>query len=175
MKKKIKNNAWNIRHLVDEQFVPLAQRTSVLYCRLTDFFMCYIGTLCIRETCCLFVKTWLYIGRMNVMLSSLFLIKKVNAIAGINAWQHPIKLPSLLYFFCFGESLVHCRYYIRVIKPQSQSRAYLITKGAGLRQGTQLQRGARRYSRMGTLYYCVNITTLGPPVAFKIWWEKPTG
>ena len=25
---------------------------------------------------------------------------------------------------------------------------------------------------MGTLYYCVHITTLGPPVAFKIWWEQ---
>ena len=32
-----KNNTWNIRHLVNELFVPLAQRTSVLYCRLTHF------------------------------------------------------------------------------------------------------------------------------------------
>ena len=32
-----KNNAWNIRRLVDESFVPASQRTSVLYCRLTDF------------------------------------------------------------------------------------------------------------------------------------------
>ena len=101
-----------------------------------DGFFYVLYTLCIRETCCLFVKTWLYIGRMNVMLSSLFFNKKVYAIAGINAWQHPIKLPSVLYFFCFGESLVYCRYYIRVIKPQSQSRAYLITKGAALRQGS---------------------------------------
>ena len=32
-----KNNTWNIRCLVDESFVPSAKRTSVLYCRLTDF------------------------------------------------------------------------------------------------------------------------------------------
>ena len=32
-----KNNTWNIRRLVDESFVPLAQPTSVLYCKLTDF------------------------------------------------------------------------------------------------------------------------------------------
>ena len=33
----IKNNARNIRHLVDESFVPANQRTSVLYYRLSDF------------------------------------------------------------------------------------------------------------------------------------------
>jgi hypothetical protein len=32
-----KNNTWNIRNLVNELFVPLAQWTSVLFCRLTDF------------------------------------------------------------------------------------------------------------------------------------------
>ena len=31
-----KKNTWNIRRLVDKSFVPSAQRTSVLYCRLTD-------------------------------------------------------------------------------------------------------------------------------------------
>ena len=31
-----KNNAWNIRHLVDESFVPVNQQTSELYCRLSD-------------------------------------------------------------------------------------------------------------------------------------------
>ena len=31
-----KNDAWNTRRLVDKLFVPSAQRTSVLYCRLTD-------------------------------------------------------------------------------------------------------------------------------------------
>ena len=30
-------NEWNIRRLVDESFVPSAQQTSILYCRLTDF------------------------------------------------------------------------------------------------------------------------------------------
>ena len=33
-----KKNTWNFRRLVDESFVPSAQRTSVLYCRLTDFW-----------------------------------------------------------------------------------------------------------------------------------------
>ena len=28
---------WNIRRLVDDSFVPANQRTSVLYCRLSDF------------------------------------------------------------------------------------------------------------------------------------------
>ena len=32
-----KKYTWNVRRLVDESFVPSAQRTSVLYCRLTDF------------------------------------------------------------------------------------------------------------------------------------------
>ena len=32
-----KNNTWNIRRLVDKSFVPANQRTSVLYCRLSDF------------------------------------------------------------------------------------------------------------------------------------------
>ena len=32
------NNTWNIRHLVDESFVPASQQTSVLYWRLTDFY-----------------------------------------------------------------------------------------------------------------------------------------
>ena len=31
-----KKNTWNVRRLVNESFVPLAQRTSVLYCRLSD-------------------------------------------------------------------------------------------------------------------------------------------
>ena len=35
----IKNNAWNIRHLVNESFVPANQWTKVLYCRLSDFRM----------------------------------------------------------------------------------------------------------------------------------------
>ena len=33
-----RNNAWNIRGLVDQSFVPGNQWTSVLYCRLSDFF-----------------------------------------------------------------------------------------------------------------------------------------
>ena len=32
-----KNNAWNIRRLVNESFVPPSQQTSILYCRLSDF------------------------------------------------------------------------------------------------------------------------------------------
>ena len=32
-----KNNTWNIRCLVNESFIPSAQWTSILYCRLTDF------------------------------------------------------------------------------------------------------------------------------------------
>ena len=34
---KKNNDAWNLRHLVDESFVPSNQRTSVLYCKLSDF------------------------------------------------------------------------------------------------------------------------------------------
>ena len=32
-----KKNTWNIRHLVDESFVPATQQPSVLYWRLSDF------------------------------------------------------------------------------------------------------------------------------------------
>ena len=38
--KSIRNyekNTWNVRRLADELFVPTAQRTSVFYCRLSDF------------------------------------------------------------------------------------------------------------------------------------------
>ena len=35
-----KNNAWNIRRLVDESFVPANQRTSELYCRLSENRWC---------------------------------------------------------------------------------------------------------------------------------------
>ena len=34
---KKKGNTWSIRRLVDKSFVPSAQRTSILYCRLSDF------------------------------------------------------------------------------------------------------------------------------------------
>ena len=37
-----KNNTWNISSLVDESFVPANQHASVLYCRLTDFWRCYL-------------------------------------------------------------------------------------------------------------------------------------
>ena len=33
-----KKNTWNVKRLVDNLFVPLAHRTSVLYSRLTDFW-----------------------------------------------------------------------------------------------------------------------------------------
>ena len=32
-----KCHSWNVRQSVDEWFVPLSQRTNVLYCRLSDF------------------------------------------------------------------------------------------------------------------------------------------
>ena len=38
-----KNNTWNIICLVDESFVPSAQRNSILYCRLTDFTTCCLS------------------------------------------------------------------------------------------------------------------------------------
>ena len=34
---KTNDNTWNLKHLVDKSFVPANQRTSVLYCRLSDF------------------------------------------------------------------------------------------------------------------------------------------
>ena len=54
MKKKI--CTWNIRHLVNELFVPSAQRTSELRCRLSDFRIMYLrpagskmGNILIRQ------------------------------------------------------------------------------------------------------------------------------
>ena len=34
-----KNNAWNIRGLVDESFVLASQGASILYCRLSDLYI----------------------------------------------------------------------------------------------------------------------------------------
>ena len=34
--KSLKNKTWNIRRLVGDSFVPLSQRPSILYCRLSD-------------------------------------------------------------------------------------------------------------------------------------------
>ena len=52
----MKKNTWNIRRLVDESFVPSAQRTSVLYCRLTDFYICICrGQLYLTQFEC---QTW---------------------------------------------------------------------------------------------------------------------
>ena len=34
-----RNNTWNIRLLVDDSFVPSSKQPSVLYCKLTDFFI----------------------------------------------------------------------------------------------------------------------------------------
>ena len=34
-----KNNTWNIKCLVNESFVPVNQGTSILYCRLSDFYL----------------------------------------------------------------------------------------------------------------------------------------
>ena len=40
-----KKNTWNKRCWVDESFVPSAQQTSILYCRLTDFRLAWQCTL----------------------------------------------------------------------------------------------------------------------------------
>ena len=32
-----RNNAWNIRHLVDDSFVPLSKRPIISYCKSADF------------------------------------------------------------------------------------------------------------------------------------------
>ena len=40
--KSIRNdekNTWNVRHLVNESFVPANQGISVLYCRFSDFWV----------------------------------------------------------------------------------------------------------------------------------------
>ena len=39
----MKKNAWDIRRLVDESFVPVNQQTSISYCRLSDFCMAVSG------------------------------------------------------------------------------------------------------------------------------------
>ena len=50
--KSIRNyekNTWNVRRLVDESFVPSAQRTSVLYCRLSDLKICVLASCTWRQ------------------------------------------------------------------------------------------------------------------------------
>ena len=45
-----KNNAWNIRHLVDDSFVPSSKPPSIMYCRLTDF--CWLSISGCFSTSC---------------------------------------------------------------------------------------------------------------------------
>ena len=45
-----KKTTWNVRCLVDMSFVPSAQRTSVLYCRLTDLRTGYMQHVCMLLT-----------------------------------------------------------------------------------------------------------------------------
>ena len=40
-----KNNAWNIRRLVDKSFVPSNQQTSVLYCRLSYLYPHFVANI----------------------------------------------------------------------------------------------------------------------------------
>ena len=48
-----KNDAWNIRQLVDESFVPASHRASVLYCRLSDLdIISYILRGDFQVSCC---------------------------------------------------------------------------------------------------------------------------
>ena len=44
LQKIMKKNTWNIRHLVEESFVPSTQRPSVLYWRLLDFWKVLLRT-----------------------------------------------------------------------------------------------------------------------------------
>ena len=46
-----KNNTWNIRRLVDDSFVPSFKQPSVLYCKLTDFLICFRDSLTFRIEC----------------------------------------------------------------------------------------------------------------------------
>ena len=49
-----KNDTWNIRRLVNELFAPLAQQTSILYWRLSDF--CPVRSARLWDYCC--VSFW---------------------------------------------------------------------------------------------------------------------
>ena len=46
-----KNNTWNVRRLVGESFVSKNQQTSILYCRLSDFWSLYksVCTLALKK------------------------------------------------------------------------------------------------------------------------------
>ena len=56
------NNAWNIRHLVEESFVPANQQTSVLYCRLSNlqWYIYFLsGLSCLRQkSSVLYMPKW---------------------------------------------------------------------------------------------------------------------
>ena len=56
-----KNNAWNIRLLVDDSFVPSSKQPSVIYCRLTDFELIHMyETFFERYQCtCLTISFWI--------------------------------------------------------------------------------------------------------------------
>ena len=82
-----KNNTWNIKCLVDELFLPLAQQTRVLYCRLTDF-MSAMSVRDFRGLCANYYtlsgstaeKTW----RWNVEILSLNHAIPLSLLPGLN-------------------------------------------------------------------------------------------
>ena len=61
-----KDNALNIRRLVDESFVPATQRTSVLYCRLSDFKL----PLQIEKKSHLQMAKRFYIWKLSLVISA---------------------------------------------------------------------------------------------------------
>ena len=66
-------NALNIRPLVEESFVPMNQRTSVLYCRLSDFYILWQHSASIPVTAVSRNKT--IMGLSLLLLHSRFLLK----------------------------------------------------------------------------------------------------
>ena len=86
-----KNNAWNIRRLLNKSFVPVTQRTSVLYFRLSDFkssifvlqIICHNDEMSLSLTLldCLqmysdgfiqfwhFLRPWRYVNSQNIAIS----------------------------------------------------------------------------------------------------------
>ena len=71
-----KKNIWNFGSLVDKSFVPWAQRTSVLYCRLSDF-------------CSLSWPWWLWWSR-RIMLAAMKKTCKRRHLGQNNKWcVHP--------------------------------------------------------------------------------------
>ena len=103
-----KNNAWNIRRLVDDSFVPSSKRPSVLYCKLTQTLLFFFHDFLQNSLQKAFQFIFLFFYEIKKIKIKRFecpkstkSIKKI-ILGTSDSWltirlSHSSKLPSIIY------------------------------------------------------------------------------